>query len=81
METLKKLSPRANREATHVRLSEMLLQTPCKKLDERVTLLLRHLPREDVRKALVELIKRASRDDFPTVKSVFLKHFGRDTLH
>lgn len=76
MSTLKKPSPRTNREATHVRLAEMLLQTPCSKLDERVIVLLRHLPREDVRKALVELIKRASKENFPTVTSVYLKHFG-----
>jgi len=54
----------------------MLRKTPSGKLDEKVTGLLADLPPEDVRKVLIELIKRASEDGFLEIKSVYFKHFG-----
>ncbi|NJN40022.1 MAG: hypothetical protein HC807_02985 [Gammaproteobacteria bacterium] len=47
-----------------------------RELDEKVIRMLTELPSEDVRKALVELIKRTSEDGFLEVRSVYLKHFG-----
>ena len=58
------------------RLAELLRQTPAGKLDQKVIDLLTQLPPEEVRKALVELIKRTSEDGFVEIKSVYLKHFG-----
>ncbi len=71
---------RENTDARLVQLAEVLRHTPAAKLDDKVTRLLTHLPPEDVRKALVELIKRTSEDDFAEIKTVYLKHFG-GSLH
>ncbi len=63
-------------DARLMRLAELLRQTPAGKLDEKVIHLLTQLPPEEVRKALVELIKRTSEDEFVEIKTVYLKHFG-----
>lgn len=76
MRALKSLSRRESPDARLARLAEMLRQTPTGKLDEKVTGLLADLPAEDVRKVLIEVIKRASEDGFLEIKTVYLKHFG-----
>ena len=65
-----------NADTRLARLAELFRQTPSGKLDEKVVRMLTELPSEDVRKALVEVIKRTSEDEFLAVKSVYLKHFG-----
>ena len=76
MGTLKSQGRRENHDARLAQLAELLRQTPSGKLDEKVVHLLTQLPPEEVRKALVELIKRTSEDEFIEIKTVYLKHFG-----
>ncbi len=80
MKVLKALGRRENPDARLARLAEMLHQTPAGKLDAKVSRLLTDIPPEEVRKALVELIKRTSEAEFLEIKSVYLKHFGT-SLH
>jgi hypothetical protein len=76
MRALKSPRRREDHDARLARLAELLRQTPSGKLDQKVIHLLTQLPPEEVRKALVELIKRTSEDEFVEIKSVYLKHFG-----
>jgi hypothetical protein len=76
MRMLKSQRRRENDDTRLVRLAELLRQTPSGRLDQKVIHLLTQLPPEDVRKALVELIKRTSEDEFVEIKTVYLKHFG-----
>ena len=76
MRALKGLWRRENHDARLARLAELLVQTPRGKLEEKVESLLTHLPKDEVRKALVELIKRTSEEEFLEIKAVYLKHFG-----
>jgi len=80
MSALKSRGRHESEDARLARLAALLRQTPSGKLDEKVSSLLTDLPPEDVRKALVELIKRTSEVEFLEIKSVFLKHFG-DSFH
>ena len=76
MRALKSQGARQNDDARLARLAELFRQTPSGKLEEKVSSMLALLPPEDVRKALVELIKRTSEAEFPEIKTVYLKHFG-----
>jgi len=76
MRALKGQGPRGNDDARLARLAELFRQTPSGKLDEKVISMLSQLPPEDIRKALVELIKRTSEAEFLEIKTVYLKHFG-----
>jgi hypothetical protein len=80
MKSVKSLGRHQDPDARFVQLAELLRQTPSGKLEEKVDDLLTHLPPEDVRKALIELIKRTSEDEFLEIKTVYLKHFG-STFH
>ena len=80
LKSLKGLGRREDQDARLARLAGMLRQTPAGKLDAKVSRLLADLPPEEVRKALVELIKRTSEAEFLEIKSVYLKHFG-GSLH
>jgi len=80
MRALKSQWPRENDDARLARLAELFRQTPAGKLDEKVSSMLAQLPPEDVRKALVELIKRTSEAEFLEIKTVYLKHFGNSFL-
>jgi len=76
MRALKSPRRREDHDARLARLAELLRQTPPGKLDQKVIDLMTQLPPEEVRKALVELIKRTSEAEFDEIKSVYLKHFG-----
>jgi hypothetical protein len=76
MRALKSQGRRESGDARLARLAELLRQALPGNLDQKVAGLLTHLPPEEVRKALVELIKRTSENEFVEIKTVYLKHFG-----
>jgi hypothetical protein len=80
MKALKGVLRHATSETRFAALADLLGETPSRKLDAKVASALKSLPREEVRLALVEIIKRASEDDFFEIKTIYLKHFG-DDLH
>ena len=55
---------------------EVLGNTPLDRLEEVVQQLKKHRPHAEVRQAMVEVIARASIEDFDMLKHIYLKHCG-----
>jgi hypothetical protein len=55
----------------------LLRQTAADKVDGMMELLLRHLPHDEVRRALYERIDRAPRGDFEILRTAYFKHCAR----
>ena len=57
-------------------VNDVVARAPMDKLDETVTMLLRHRAVQEVCAALTERIKRAPLDDFQGLKDLYFKHCG-----
>lgn len=57
-----------------ISVADLVRETAADDVDRVVALLLRHLPTEDVCRALYERIAAAPLDQFETLKAVYLKH-------
>lgn len=57
-------------------IAEILIHTPVSSLDAAVARQMEHAPYDEVRKALVEVIKRTPMDEFAVVRDIYWKHFG-----
>ena len=55
---------------------EVLRDTPLDRLEEAVQALKKQRPHAEVRQAMVEVIARASIEDFDMLKGIYLKHCG-----
>jgi hypothetical protein len=54
---------------------EVLRKTPGEGVDGMMQMLLRHLPHDEVRRALYERIRSAPLADFDTLRMAYFKHF------
>jgi len=57
-------------------VNDVVARAPMDKLDETLTMLLRHRAVPEVSAALTERIKRAPLDDFQELKHLYFKHCG-----
>jgi hypothetical protein len=55
---------------------DQLRATPGERLDDAVRVLLARHPAEEVRAAMVELVKEAPLEGFQALKRVYFKHFA-----
>jgi hypothetical protein len=54
---------------------DVLRKTPAERVDGMMQMLLRHLPHDEVRRALYEQIRDAPLADFDTLRMAYFKHF------
>ncbi|MCZ7566801.1 MAG: hypothetical protein M5U08_25790 [Burkholderiales bacterium] len=57
-------------------IAEILTHTPVVALDAAIARELERSPADEVRKALVEVLKRTPMEDFGIVRDIYLKRFG-----
>ena len=62
-------------ESREISVATLVCETAADDVDGVVAFLLRHMPPEDVCRALYERIAAAPRNEFETLKAVYFRHF------